>query len=78
MYASAKLPSHETSKVFRLVRHRRCLLRNVACVSASSRHRVIGVHMADHVHAMSVAIVLKSPLWGGKFEVPTQPTLEIG
>ena len=36
------------------------------------------VHMAEDEHAMSVAIVLKSPRVGGKFEVPTQPTLEIG
>ena len=37
--------------------------------------------MAEDEHAMSVAIVLKSPKSprvGGKFEVPTQPTLEIG
>ena len=34
--------------------------------------------MAEDEHAMSVAIVLKSPRVGGKFEVPTQPTLEIG
>ena len=58
----------ETSKVFRLVKtskvfarkHRRCFREYLLA---------IGVHMAEDEHAMSVAIVLKSPRVGGKFEV---------
>ena len=67
VYASATLPLGDiglsTSKMS---------LGNIASVSANR-----GSH-GRNVHAMSVAIVLKSPLGGGNFEVPTHPTLEIG
>ena len=54
VYASAKLPSLETSKVFRLVKHRRCLLGNIA---ANSRYRAIGVHMAGYAELPTQSIL---------------------
>ena len=59
VYAGAKLPSLETSKVFLLNKHRRCLLGNIAGVSAASRHSSYWGSHGRNLHAMSVAIVLK-------------------
>ena len=50
-------------------------------VMSARKHRGVSANWGSHgrnAHAMSVAIVLKSPLGGGKFKVPTHPTLEIG
>ena len=62
MYASDSLPLGDIEGIS-LVRHRRCLLGNIAGVSANW-----GSH-GRNAHAMSVAIVLKSPLRGDKFKV---------
>ena len=62
MCASDTLPLGDIEGIS-IDRHRRCPLGNIASVSANW-----GSH-GRNAHAMSVAIVLKSPLGGGKFEV---------